>query len=48
LSDRLALDVWAVDRFRAAAPADMASLSPALADALGPAIGILLREGGRA
>jgi type IV pilus assembly protein PilM len=45
LSDRLGLDVSAVDPFRAAVPAEAAAMSPALADALAPAIGILLREG---
>ena len=45
LSARLALEVSAVDPFRAAAPADRTPMSPALADALAPGIGILLREG---
>lgn len=45
LSARLSLEVSAVDPFQAAQPADRAALSPALADALAPAIGILLREG---
>lgn len=45
LSARLSLEVAAVDPFQAAPPADRAALSPALADALAPAIGILLREG---
>ncbi len=48
LSARLSLDVSAVDPFQAAAPADRATLSPALADALAPGIGILLREGAAA
>lgn len=45
LSDRLALEVSSVDPFRAAVPADRLAMSPALADVLAPAIGILLREG---
>lgn len=45
LSARLSLEVSAVDPFQAAPPADRAGLSPALADTLAPAIGILLREG---
>ena len=44
LSARLALDVTAVDPFRAAAPAERGTLSPTLADALAPGIGILLRD----
>jgi type IV pilus assembly protein PilM len=45
LSARLSLDVSAVDPFQAAAPPDRTAMSPALADALAPGIGILLREG---
>jgi len=45
LSARLSLEVSAVDPFHAAAPAESGTLSPALADALAPGIGILLREG---
>ncbi len=45
LSERLSLDVAAVDPFRAAAPPGGSAMSPALADALAPGIGILLRDG---
>ena len=48
LSARLSLEVSAVDPFQAAVPADRAAMSPALADALAPGIGILLREGAAA
>lgn len=48
LSERLSLEVTAVDPFRAAAPLDRGEMSPALADALAPGIGILLREGAAA
>ncbi len=44
LSDRLGLDVTAVDPFQTAAPGARLGASPSLADALAPAIGILLRE----
>ncbi len=44
LSARLQLEVSAVDPFLAAVPADRTALSAALADALAPGIGILLRE----
>ena len=45
LSARLSLEVSAVDPFRAAAPAERTSRSPALADVLAPGIGILVRDG---
>lgn len=45
LSDRLGLDVVAVDPFHVASPAARLGASPSLADALAPGIGILLREG---
>ncbi len=45
LSARLSLEVSAVDPFKAAAPAEWGSTSPALADVLGPGIGILVRDG---
>ncbi len=45
LSARLALEVTAVDPFRAAAPPERATASPALADALAAGLGLLLREG---
>jgi type IV pilus assembly protein PilM len=48
LSARLSLEVSAVDPFQAAAPADRGAMSPALADALAPGIGILVREGAAA
>lgn len=48
LSDRLGLDVQAVDPFRGAAPSARVGASTSLADALAPAIGILLREGAQA
>ena len=48
LSARLALEVSAVDPFQAAPPADRSAMAPALADALAPSIGILLREGAAA
>ncbi|MEP7118099.1 MAG: pilus assembly protein PilM [Acidobacteriota bacterium] len=48
LSERLALEVSAVDPFSAAVPADRTAMSPALADALAPGIGILLRDGATA
>jgi type IV pilus assembly protein PilM len=44
LSERLGLDVVAVDPFHAASPAARLGASPSLADALAPGIGILLRE----
>lgn len=44
LSARLSLEVMAVDPFRAAS-AEYGANSPALADALAPGIGILLRDG---
>ncbi len=44
LSDRLGLEVIAVDPFHAASAAARLGASPSLADALAPAIGILLRE----
>lgn len=45
LSARLSLEVSAVDPFDAAALGEAGATSPALADALAPGIGILLREG---
>lgn len=44
LSDRLGLEVEAVDPFHAASPSARLGASPSLADALAPGIGILLRE----
>lgn len=44
LSERLGLDVAAVDPFHSAAPEARLGASPTLADALAPGIGILLRE----
>ncbi|MEZ5290095.1 MAG: pilus assembly protein PilM [Vicinamibacterales bacterium] len=44
LSDRLRIEVAAVDPFRSAAPSARVDTSAALADALAPGIGILLRE----
>lgn len=44
LSDRLGLEVAAVDPFHAASPAARLGASPSLADALAPGIGILLRD----
>jgi type IV pilus assembly protein PilM len=44
LSERLGLDVAAVDPFHSAAPEARLGASPSLADALAPGIGILLRE----
>jgi type IV pilus assembly protein PilM len=44
LSDRLGLEVAAVDPFHAASPEARLGASPLLADALAPGIGILLRE----
>lgn len=44
LSERLGLDVAAVDPFHSAAPGARLGASPSLADALAPGIGILLRE----
>ncbi len=45
LSERLAIEVSAVDPFRAAAPVERGGMSPVLADTLAPGIGILLRDG---
>jgi hypothetical protein len=44
LSDRLALDVLAVDPFGAPSDPGGLELSPALGDTLAPGLGILLRE----
>jgi len=44
LSDRLGLDVAAVDPFQAA-PAEVGRPSPAMADLLAAGVGLLLREG---
>jgi type IV pilus assembly protein PilM len=44
LSERLGLEVAAVDPFHATAPAARLGGSPSLADALAPGIGILLRD----
>lgn len=44
LSERLGLEVAAVDPFHAASPSARLGASPSLADALAPGIGILLRD----
>lgn len=45
LSERLGIEVSNVDPFQSASPAARLGASPALADALAPGIGMLLREG---